>query len=81
MELINKYLKDDENILFQRSLINPAHKKNLKAMIVIGGISLFLIIPIIICLILGLTYIQYFISSMLLIFTSVVLGLTTLNLY
>ena len=81
MELISKYLKNDENILFQRSLINPAHKKNIKAMIIIGGIGLFLIVPFIIYFILGSTYIQYFIISMLLIITSVVLGLTTLNLY
>jgi hypothetical protein len=81
MESISKYLKDDENILFQRSLINPAHKKNIKAMINIGGVSLFLIVPIIICLILGSTYIQYFIIGMLLIMTSVVLGFATLNFY
>ena len=34
MESINKYQKDDENLLFQRSLINPAHKKNIKTMII-----------------------------------------------
>lgn len=81
MESISIYLKDDENILFQKRLINPAHKKNIKAIIIFGGISLFLIVPIIIFLILGSTYIQYYISSMILIFTSVVLGLATLSLY
>lgn len=81
MESINIYLKDDENILFQKRLINPTHKKNIKAIIIFGGISLFLIVPIIIFLILGSTYIQYYISSMILIFTSVVLGLATLSLY
>ncbi|MFW9968918.1 MAG: hypothetical protein ACFFDF_01875 [Candidatus Odinarchaeota archaeon] len=81
MESIRKYIKDDEKVLFQRSLINPAHKKNIKAMIIIGGISLLLIIPIIICLILRSTYIYYFIMSILLIITSVVFGFISLGLY
>jgi len=81
MESISKYLKDDENILFQRSLINPAHKKNIKAMIIIGGISLFLIVPIIICFILGSTYTLYFIISIILILLSAGFGLATLGLY
>jgi len=81
MELIRKYIADDEKILFQRDLINPAHKKNIKAMIIIGGISLLLIVPIIICLILGSTYVQCFILSVLLISFSVILGLATLGMY
>lgn len=81
MESISNYLKDDENILFQRSLRNPAQKKNIKAMIIIGGISLFLMVPIIICVILGPTYTPSYIISIILIISSAMFGLFTLGLY
>lgn len=75
-------IDDDEKILWQESILNPANKKNIRAIRALSRISLFLLGPITILFAIGLT-IQpiLLIEAFLLTIFSIMLGLVSLGLY
>ena len=81
MKSINKYLLIDEKIIWQRSLINPVNRKNIKAIYILGGISLILILPIFLLFLGNFSYPPVLIIGFFLILLSIILGLVSINFY
>ncbi len=78
MQSISDYIEDDEKILFQRTLINPAHKKNIKSLMIMGYTSLILLTIFITGF---MIFISFIVFSILLGFIVSIFVLTTLALY
>ncbi len=80
MKSIEQYLLDDEKIVWQRSLINPANQKNIRAIYVLGAISLTLIVPIVF-LLLNNTLYPLFIVCIMLSILSIAFGIVAIGIY
>ncbi|MFW9819974.1 MAG: hypothetical protein ACFFE5_10220 [Candidatus Thorarchaeota archaeon] len=79
MEAITKFLEDDEKILFQRSLINQLNIKNIRAIMIMAFISLFILGTSLISMLIFWQLIGIFIFLLGVLFP--IFGLTTLALY
>jgi hypothetical protein len=79
MQSVNKYLEDDEKILFQRSLINPVNIKSIRGIMIMAFISLFILGSSLISMVIFWQIIGVFILLLGILFP--IFGLVTFALY